>query len=71
MHVSENTQDSGYDQPTSEPSVNLPDCSQSSCEDIEDKETLDAPSIDLVAIPWQTQCGIHTKGAHMLVNQTF
>jgi hypothetical protein len=39
-----------YDKPTSEPSVSLPDCFQSSCEDIEDKETLDAPKFALVAI---------------------
>lgn len=51
IHVSDIMQYSGYDQLTSEPSVSLPDCAQSSCEDIEDNETLDAPSFDLVAIP--------------------
>ena len=50
-HISDMIQDSGYDRLTSEPSVNLPDCAQSSCEDIEDNETLDAPKLDLVAIP--------------------
>lgn len=51
MNVSNTTKDSGYDQPTSEPSVSLPDCPHSSWEDIEDKETLDAPEFALVTIP--------------------
>ena len=51
MHVSDIMQDFGHYEPTSEPSVNLPDCFQSSCEDIEDKETLDAPRFGLVDIP--------------------
>jgi len=36
--------------PTSEPSVSLPDCSQSSCDDNEDKDTLDAPEIVQVSM---------------------
>lgn len=51
MHVSDIMEDTGHDRPTSEPSVSLPDCFQSSCEDIDDKETLDAPKFALVAIP--------------------
>lgn len=50
-----------YDKPTSEPSVSLPDCFQSSCEDIEDKETLDAPEFALVAILMTKQGISRTK----------
>lgn len=61
LDVSDILKDSGYDQPTSEPSVSLPDCPHNSCEDIEDKETLDAPGFALVTIPCQTRGIFHTE----------
>jgi hypothetical protein len=39
-----------WNRKTSEPSVSRPDCSQSSCDDIEDRETLDAPGHSLAYI---------------------